>query len=629
MNAPAPTRPASWASRGQLASWLVTLLVVGIGAWLLHDLLRSHERERSGYSQCLRSLELLGDLQYHTQEARRTLLYALATTDSNRQVDYADQSRAAEAQVARNLAEYRRLAQAPDDLETHRKLETHWADYLLVRDELIASMLEGNARAAVELDLAEGIPAFNVVRQDLNALKSRLQSEASVLLRMLEAESRGALLRLAIILALTLVCALVVAKSVQKSSLLRAVQASEARLRQDLESITEEVIVLDAAGRVVSWNSAAAASWSIPREAILGRPLLETLPGLAATPLSAAIITALERTQGRVLEELTVDHRGVKRCYVARVFPFQGGVSLILGDITARKDAETELAALHERLLAASRQAGMAEVAIGVLHNVGNVLNSVNVSATLVNDRLRESKLANLGKAAALLREYETDLPAYLVSDPKGRLLPGYLVELAEHLAAEQAELTREIALINKNVGHIKEVVALQQGYARSRGFIESLAPDALVEHALQINAAAFLRSGIQVTRLFEPSPPVWVDRHKALQILVNLLRNARQAEDQLPPDQRRVTVAIARHGGDRVKITVQDNGVGIAPENLTRIFNHGFTTKPDGHGFGLHSGALAAREMGGSLAAHSDGPGRGAIFTLELPITPQSNEPA
>jgi signal transduction histidine kinase len=82
----------------------------------------------------------------------------------------------------------------------------------------------------------------------------------------------------------------------------------------------------------------------------------------------------------------------------------------------------------------------------------------------------------------------------------------------------------------------------------------------------------------------------------------------------------RRMVIRIAPAGTDRTRITVTDNGVGIPPENMARIFNHGFTTKKDGHGFGLHSGANAAKEMGGSLTAHSDGPGKGATFTLELP---------
>ena len=103
------------------------------------------------------------------------------------------------------------------------------------------------------------------------------------------------------------------------------------------------------------------------------------------------------------------------------------------------------------------------------------------------------------------------------------------------------------------------------------------------------------------------------------LQILVNLITNARQAMKECP--KKILTLGIQATIGATARISIQDTGCGIAPENMTRVFAHGFTTKKNGHGFGLHSSALAAREMKGSLTVHSDGPGHGAIFTLELPL--------
>ena len=117
--------------------------------------------------------------------------------------------------------------------------------------------------------------------------------------------------------------------------------------------------------------------------------------------------------------------------------------------------------------------------------------------------------------------------------------------------------------------------------------------------------------------------PAVLADKHKVLQILVNLLRNAKHALEEGGGGDKRLKLRVGINGERRVKISVSDNGVGIAPEHLSRIFEHGFTTRKEGHGFGLHSGALAAREMGGSLGAHSAGPGQGATFTLEFPAQP------
>ena len=299
----------------------------------------------------------------------------------------------------------------------------------------------------------------------------------------------------------------------------------------------------------------------------------------------------------------------------------------VLLDVTEQKMAEQELDSLHRQLLENSRLSGMAEVATGVLHNVGNVLNSVNVSTTLVYDRLRESKIASLGKAACLLREHEADLAAFLSGDPRGRRIPSFLTNLAQHLEQEQATLVEEMRLLAGNVEHIKHIVTMQQSYAKVSGMVESLPIATVVEDALKMNGASFQRHRIQVVRAYQEVPPVSVEKHKVLQILLNLIQNATQAMAQKAgPYDKHLRIGIGPAGDDRLEISVQDNGVGIPPENLTRIFAHGFTTKKDGHGFGLHMGALAAKEMGGSLRAHSDGPGQGARFVLELPIDQPAN---
>jgi len=291
-------------------------------------------------------------------------------------------------------------------------------------------------------------------------------------------------------------------------------------------------------------------------------------------------------------------------------------------DVTEQKRAEQQLRSLHEQLLDTSRRAGMAEVATGVLHNVGNVLNSVNVSATLIRDRLNHSRVSSVAKAAAMLVAHQADLPAFLTVDPKGKLLPGYLEGVTAHMQKEQQNLIQEADLLAKHVDHIKNIVAMQQSYARVSGAIESLSPAALVEDALLMNMAALRRHEVEVVRQYEPVPPVAVDKHRVMQILLNLIRNAKHAMDEHGNGTiRKLELGIQRQGPDWVVITVRDNGVGIKPEDLTRIFAHGFTTKKDGHGFGLHLGALAAKEMGGELRVESAGPGQGASFRLELPV--------
>ena len=270
----------------------------------------------------------------------------------------------------------------------------------------------------------------------------------------------------------------------------------------------------------------------------------------------------------------------------------------------------------------------MAEVATGVLHNVGNVLNSVNVSATLVQDQIRQSRVATLVKTTQLMQENSAALGQFLTEDPKGSRIPPLLYKLASHLADEQKGMLVEIESLSKNIEHIKAIVAMQQSYARLGGVTELLAPDQLIEDGLRICEAGLARDGIQLVREFADVPPVAIDKHKTLQIIINLIRNARHALQQSGKPEKRLVIRVVRAGVDTVRIQIIDNGLGISAENLTRIFQHGFTTKRDGHGFGLHSGALAAKQMHGNLTVSSEGEGLGATFTLDLPVRAHSEAP-
>jgi C4-dicarboxylate-specific signal transduction histidine kinase len=268
----------------------------------------------------------------------------------------------------------------------------------------------------------------------------------------------------------------------------------------------------------------------------------------------------------------------------------------------------------------------MAEVATGVLHNVGNVLNSVGVSAQLLRDQLSRSKFTSLQQGVALMQANGPQLGSFLTDDPKGRLLPGFLAKVTQHVAGEHERWLAELRQLQANIEHMKEVVAMQQDYARVSDASEPLVAAELLEDALRMNLAAFDRHHIQVQRDYADVPLVMVDKHKVLQILINLIRNAKYALDDGGSPEKQLKLKIYKNGSGRVKIVVADNGQGIPKENLTRIFQHGFTTRRDGHGFGLHSGAIAAKELGGELVVQSDGPGLGATFTLELPVAGGNN---
>jgi two-component system NtrC family sensor kinase len=283
-----------------------------------------------------------------------------------------------------------------------------------------------------------------------------------------------------------------------------------------------------------------------------------------------------------------------------------------------------ELRELHRQLVETARRAGMAEIATNVLHNVGNVLTSVTTSAMVAKERLVGLKLEQVGRVASLLQEHQDQLGTFLTQDERGRNVLPFLSRLGLHMRDEHQALFTLLDEIGRHIEHIDTIVKRQQTYAKAPQMQEPVRMEELVEDALRINEAGLARHSVQVERSLTPLPPMLTDKHKVLTILVNLISNAKYALAGVPVEQgRRLTLQMEPPSGERLRIHIVDNGLGISPEMFTRIFQYGFTTREEGHGFGLHSSALAAQELGGSLKAHSEGPGHGATFTLELPFRP------
>jgi signal transduction histidine kinase len=280
-----------------------------------------------------------------------------------------------------------------------------------------------------------------------------------------------------------------------------------------------------------------------------------------------------------------------------------------------------ELRALEKQHVESARRAGMADIATSVLHNVGNVLNSVNVSASLIGDRLKQSGTPDFKRAADLIREHLDDTAAYIERDPRGRHLPRFLIELSGKMTDDEQVILDEVQNLSKGIEHIKEVVSRQQSYAGKSEFVEEVSIESLLEDAIRINSSSSSRCSIEFIREYSKLPVAKIDQHKLLQILINLLSNARNAVIESAHSAPQITIRARCSETGQLSVEVSDNGIGIAPENLTRIFSHGFTTRKTGHGFGLHSAANLAREMGGRLTATSEGLGCGATFVLNLPL--------
>lgn len=288
----------------------------------------------------------------------------------------------------------------------------------------------------------------------------------------------------------------------------------------------------------------------------------------------------------------------------------------------ARQTARLE--SVSQELVSTARRAGMAEIATGVLHNVGNVLNSVNVSVSVAVNKVQKSEVSGLVKVGKMIESNKSNLVNFLTDDERGKHVPDFLIEVIDCIGAEQNNLLKELRSVVTGLDHIKEIVSAQQRHAKDGKVRQKLSPAALFDMAVEMDLGSSSEQPAAIVRNYEEIPAAAVDKHKVLQVLINLLSNAKRAVNASSNPHKRINLSthlIDGPSGKRIQFEICDNGVGIRTENLARIFSHGFTTRPDGHGFGLHSAANAAREMGGNISATSEGEGCGASFILELPF--------
>jgi PAS domain S-box-containing protein len=292
-------------------------------------------------------------------------------------------------------------------------------------------------------------------------------------------------------------------------------------------------------------------------------------------------------------------------------------------DITQRKKAEADLAAVQKELIENAHQAGMADIATDTLHNVGNILNSVKTSAHVIGDIMKASSLSDMKKANSMLKANIGDIEEFISNHPKGKKLMQYYLKLEEEFTKEHDNVREHLVRLTDKVKAIEDVVKAQQSYAGVSSLTESLDLSEIVEDALTIQSETQAQYNLEIVKNYQDVPKVDVNKTKLVHTLINLLQNAKDAMNEFPADKKILTFSI-ENDDEAVFVKVSDTGSGIPQKDIENIFSHGFTTKKNGHGFGLHSCANYMREMGGRMWAESEGEGKGATFVLRFPRRPE-----
>ncbi len=403
-----------------------------------------------------------------------------------------------------------------------------------------------------------------------------------------------------------------------------ALATSKVYVNNVLHSMADSLLVIDANLTIGSVNPSLLSLLGYQEDDLLGQS-----PGL---------IFGEEFAQGAILENLLMQGTvsGIESSFLTcdgRLIPisvsgsmmrdeegqFQGLVC-VAQDITERKRMEEEKLQLHEQLMDASRQLGMAEVASDVLHNIGNVLNSINVSIGVVADLIKNSMVGDVGRISQLFTKHRDDLGAYFSTSPKGKQIPAYLEKLSGQLVEEQRTAIAELERLRENAHHAQQCVASQQDLAKVKGITEPVSVIELMEEAVAANQEFLKTSQITVIREFHEIPLLIVDKRQVLEVMVDVIRNACQAMASVSMKQLVVRAKLIPGPPDSVCLEIQDSGSGIALDDLVKIFGQGNTTKEGVRSMSLHNAANMAKNLGGALRAHSEGLGHGATFSLELP---------
>jgi PAS domain S-box-containing protein len=565
----------------RLAFILIGVAVISVGIFIVHDLRRTNEEAGRLQAGLVRGLELIGELQYNTQEARRSMLYALSTSDANLQVDYADQSRAADAQVMRVIEEGIELSGSPAEINAGREFQRDWQSYLETRDEVIASILEGSIKEAVERDLRDGVPAFNKVRDDVQEVKRLYEEQASRQLAEVQASSNRSVAKLMLILLVTQLFVGLAVRAVQKGKMLAALRESEERYRDLVQGLDAIVWEADAATSQFVFVSQRA-------EAILGHPLERWR---SETDFWSKCIHPEDRE--KALAHCRAALQGGEHEFEYRVVAADGRV-LWLRDIRrVVRDSKaqprqvrglmvdvTEHKKMEEELLRVQKLESVGVLAGGIAHDFNNILTAIMGNIAL-------AKMSSSSNERVCQR-----------------------LTAAETAAVRARDLTQQLLTFSKGGAPVKVTVPVGE---------------------LIKESASFALSGSSSRCELSIADDLWpaeVDQGQISRVVYNLVINAQQAMPSggvVRVQAENTVVMPDLHlpllPGRYVRLSIEDRGIGIPQENLQRVFDPYFTTKIKGNGLGLAAAYSIVKKHDGHISVDSR-VGAGTVFTIYLPAT-------
>ncbi len=296
------------------------------------------------------------------------------------------------------------------------------------------------------------------------------------------------------------------------------------------------------------------------------------------------------------------------------------GVSGSHTDITKRKLAEEELEKVQEAALVHARFVGRAEFATTVLHNIGNVLNSVNVNSMEIRNAVKKTGFKQLFLAFQMIKKNKNRLASFLSSDEKGKQLPDYFIKKAQVLEKDSQTLISLTEEINDKVALMRDIIETQQSFAKKRETTELRDPIQLVDESIKVQMQLIKREGVTIQKQYHTVPHLVLPPAKLIHVLINIIKNGIEAMAHIPPKKRTLFIKIREDGAHNTTIRIKDTGIGIEAKAIPKMFTHGYTTKASGHGFGLHYCMQTIKEMGGDIRLASKGKGKGATFTLVFP---------